>query len=67
MSQFTVQNFIPITTTIRAFVVPEGYAMDVLTDQFPGVSTGDYIQVDENDAPIRAWTKAEFEAAYQPA
>lgn len=65
MSAFTVQSYVPVTTPIRAFVVPDNVAIDVLTDQFPGVGPGDYVQVDENDAPIRSWKKTEFEAAYQ--
>lgn len=63
---FEIKTYVPITPPpVRAFEVPADVTIDVLTDQFPEAVAGDYIQVDEQDKPVRAWTKAEFEASYQ--
>lgn len=53
-----VNAYVPLATQSKfAFVVPEHYSVDVDTDAFPAANPGDF-------TPVRAWTKAEFEALY---
>ena len=65
---FEITSFVPRTNaTVRAFRVPDNVSIDVLTDPYPAAQPGDYIQVDDNGTPTRAWTATEFEATFQPA